>query len=221
MVNISWSDTKSLFDEGVPFRKFSIDSGYYIVLQDGMAVYSCSIFGADKTEYDSDYASIERKAHIYDEFGLEVISPSLDDVRGFYPKKQMYKETVIAGQVNIFDHAVSVEKRICGGEYWIPDSDTSKVHVDDFIEFSIVDKNDVLGLFTQYGLVVGVDVLELSKFVINDYVKKGNAAEGYHSQLWEGIKGTNKVIAGLFYRVAYDSSGANNLGFLWRIYYYE
>lgn len=34
---------------------------------------------------------------------------------------------------------------------------------------SIVDKDDVLGLFSTYGLTVGVDVLELKEFVEDFY----------------------------------------------------
>ena len=122
--------------------------------------------------------------------------------------------------LNFFDIEVTQEKRICGGEYWIFPGDESNVHADDYVEFSIIDKNDVLGLFSIYGLTVGVDILELVKFVCTDYVKKGDSSNGYHSRLYEGIKGTNLVTQGLFFRAAYDSNGTANLGFIWRIYYY-
>lgn len=154
--------------------------------------------------------------------GDRIFAPTLDDVAGFYPKKRCYKETVVKNTENFFDYEVTSEKRINGGEFWIFPGDESRVHEDDYIEFSIIDKNDVLGLFATYGLsVANGDILELVKFVQNDYVKKGNVADGYHSQLYEGIKGTNRVMAGLFMRVSYSSHGTDDLKFLWRLYYYE
>ena len=189
---------------------------YYCMLDKIIDYYECVDF---ETKYKTD---CNKNVEILtSETNMPIFSPSLEDVQGLYPKKKMYKNTVVAGQLNFFDVVVETEKRICGGEYWISSTGATKVHDDDYIEFSIIDKNDVLGLFATYGLQVGVDVLELCKFVITDYVKKGDPASGYHSQLFEGIKGTNKVIPGLFYRAAYDSHGAENVVFLWRMYYYE
>ena len=37
----------------------------------------------------------------------------------------------------------------------------------------MVDKDDVLGLFSTYGLTAGVDVLELTKFAETIYLKPG------------------------------------------------
>lgn len=154
--------------------------------------------------------------------GFRIFSPTLDDVQGLYPKKKMYKHSVVAGNINIFDIEIDIEKRICGGEYWIKQEDIDKIHEDDYIEFAIVDKNDVLGLFQYYGLSKeNGDVLELTKFVLTDYIKKGNKLDGYHSVLYEGIKGTNILYSGLFMRCIIDSSGAENFTFIWRCYYYE
>ena len=207
------------FKESSNTYELSFNDGtfqYFCILDKSVDYYDCIDF---ETKYKINCnKSIEI---LNSETNMPIFSPSLEDVRGLYPKKKMYKNTVIAGQLNCFDIVVDTEKRICGGEYWVNTTDSSKVHEDDFIEFSIIDKNNVLGLFTAYGLQVGVDILELCKFVVNDYVKKGNDNSGYHSQLFEGIKGTNKVIPGLFYRVAYDSHGTENISFLWRIYYYE
>ena len=156
-----------------------------------------------------------------DDFGNIIFTPALDDSMGFTPKKKMYKHSVVAGQTNIFDVQVTTERRINGGEYWVSEGYTSNVHVDDYVEFSIVDKDDILGLFNYYGLIQGSDILELSKFVITDYVQKGNPITGYHAQCFEGITGTSKVYQGLYYRIIYESCGNDDLNFLDRIYYYE
>jgi len=156
------------------------------------------------------------------ESGDPIYSPTLDDVMGLYPKKKSYKNTAVAGQINFFDIEVTQEKRINGGEYWIHNDDVVNVNDDDYVEFSIIDKNDVLGLFSTYGLNKdNGDILELSKFVLTDYVKKGNPENGYHSQLFEGIKGTNLVRTGLFMRAAYVSNGQSNIRWIWRLYFYE
>ena len=154
--------------------------------------------------------------------GYNIFSPTLDDVQGYYPKKQMFKNTITAGEINIFDEVVTVEKKLCGGEYWIITSTGSDVHDDDYVEFSIIDKDDVLGLFSTYGLSTSTgDVLELTKFIITDYAKKGFNGYEFHSKLYEGIKGTNGVIAGLYFRAYYHSYGTVDLNFKWRVYYYE
>lgn len=155
------------------------------------------------------------------ENGDPIYSPTIDDVMGLYPKKKMYRHAVVAGQINIFDILVDSEKRICGGEYWVELDHVDYVHKDDIVDFKIVDKNNVTGLFDYYGLVVGQDVLILSEFVLSDIIRKGSKSNCFYSQLYEGIKGTNKVIQGLFFRVVVDSHGTNDFEFLWRLYFYE
>jgi len=152
--------------------------------------------------------------------GNIIFSPGMDYTMGLYPKKCMYKHHITHGQINFFDTLITTERQINGGEYWVYPDDVSKVHADDIAEGSIVDKDDVLGLFSIYGLVEG-DILELHKFVINDYIKKGSAESGYHIQCFKGYKGTNQVIPGLYFRFGVDSSGADDYDLLWRMYYYE
>jgi hypothetical protein len=38
----------------------------------------------------------------------------------------------------------SEHKRINGGEYWVKPGDEDKVHEDDYVEFSVIDKDDVV-----------------------------------------------------------------------------
>ena len=200
---------------------------YKLYTADDGDIVECTINtiddSSDVTDYESNYkidaVVIFRKR---DAWGNQVVAPTLEDVQGLYPKKKMYKGTIVAGQLNIFDEVVSTEKHICGGEYWVYTS-TGDIHEDDYVEFSIVDKDDILGLFSLYGLSTSTgDVLELSKFVLKDYAKKNkiNSAE-YYTQCYEGIKGTNSVYTGLYYRAYFDSNGIDNAKFMWRMYYYE
>ena len=52
-------------------------------------------------------------------------------------------------------------------------------------------------------------------------IKKLQDRNDAQIHVYEGIKGTNRVIAGLFMRVTYDSNGPDNIRWIWRIYYYE
>jgi len=153
--------------------------------------------------------------------GYPIISPTLETAKGMYPKKEQFRNTVSSGQINMFDVEVTTEREICGGEYWAIVNNRNDVHIDDFVEFSIIDKNDVLGYFVYYGLTVGVDILELSKFILSDYIKKGWNGYEYYTQCFEMIKGTSGVVPGLFYRAQVESFGTIDYNFWWRIYFYE
>lgn len=196
---------------------------YALFAMDDQYVFEATARGTDRYDFEAKYkAKCGFAAAPRNVEGITVISPSLDDTLGYFPKKRMVKYVVKPLQCNIFDEVVTVERRINGGEYWIYEDDVDKVHRDDYVEFSVVDKNDVLGLFSKYGLVVGQGILELTKFVNTEYVKKGNKSEGYHSQLYEGIKGTNKVVPGLFLRTYYFAYGSvGDIELLSKVFYYE
>ena len=196
---------------------------YYVFAYDGPLIYETKIDeAADIEDFEENYEAISNQnIEARNEFGSIIVSPSFEDVMGLYPKKKMTRHHIVAGEINLLDEEITTERRINGGEYWIDLDDTGKVHKDDYVDFSIIDKNDVLGLFSTYNLTVGVDILELVKFVKGDIIKKGSVLNGYHSQLYEGIKGTNPVYTGLFQRIMVDSQGTENYDLLGRMYYYE
>lgn len=205
-------------------ESFSPKHVYLLYAYDDVHYYEAVInTTAEIEDFEANYkATANQPLATRNDFGAEIVSPTFDDVNGLYPKKKMYKDTAIAGQINFFDIEVTQEKRINGGEYWVHPEDVAKVHDDDYVEFSIIDKNDVLGLFSAYGLnKANGDILELCKFVLTDYVLKGDPDNGYHSELYEGIKGTNVVYTGLFMRAAYVSHGTENIRWKWRLYFYE
>lgn len=68
----------------------------------------------------------------------------------------------------VLDHLITQEIYVHGGWFW-----SEGGILGDYAEFSVVDKDDVLGLFDMYGLVSGIDVLELGKYVDHCYLKPG------------------------------------------------
>jgi len=226
----TWEEFKSIVDNSPSLKRAvrSWDRGnfYFLAVPDSPFIFTYKlpkINTDDVLDFETNYKiEIYSSVNVSNDAGVPIVAPTIDETFGLYPKKRMYENMVVAGQINMFDVLVDQEKQICGGEYWIEADSLDYVNKQDIIEFSIIDKNDVLGLFSLYGLSVeNGDVLEIVKFVLNDLVQKGDKNNGYHSLLFEGIKGSNKVYEGLFFRVMYDSFGTNNINFSWRLYFYE
>jgi hypothetical protein len=137
--------------------------------------------------------------------GRNVIAPTFEDTGGIHPQWKGHKYTAVAGQTNIFDEVVTVEKQLRGGWYELLDDNAI---VNDYIEFAVVDKDDVLGLFATYGLTVGEDVLELKKYVKTEYI---NPTKKDRQQFM--ANSTFVILAGLYLRTIYESTGATNVCF--------
>lgn len=145
--------------------------------------------------------------------GSFITAPTFEDTVGLAPQWKTYLYTAIAGQTNIYDEVVTTEKRIRGGWYEIFDSNAV---LNDYVEFSVIDKDDTLGLFTALGLEVGVDILELKKYVATEYVNPNlNTRQEFVG------KSTFLVVAGLYLRSLYESTGQNNVQFKVGTFTYE
>ena len=79
--------------------------------------------------------------------------------------------------------------------------------INDYIEESVIDKDDVLGLFSIYGLTVGVDILELKKYVKKEFINPLTAGQ---RQVFQA-NSTFVVTAGLYLRTAYNSTGPDDV----------
>lgn len=145
--------------------------------------------------------------------GAPISAPTFEDTTGLAPQWEGHKYTAIAGATNIFDEAVTTEKRLRGGWYELLCDDAV---VGDYVEFSVVDLDDVLGLFALLGLTVGVDVLELRKYVRRDYVNPANRAR----QSFVG-NSAFPVIIGLYLRSTYVSVGLADVVFKVNMLAYE
>ncbi len=250
-IALTWSNFKNIVSTKALLVQYSEDfDTYYIFAYDGDIQYTVTILKdttqtgkvnpigvdatqekANQTDFESNYKDTANSPLLHrDDFGDIIFAPTLDDSKGLTPKKKSYKLIVNLNQTNFFDIEVTTERRICGGEYWIRVNGTDYTHKDDYVEFSVIDKNDILGYFQYYGLSNATgsnDFLELSKFIINDYVRVGKTDDGYYKQCYEGIKGTSLVYAGLFFRIMFDShyipqtGDSQTLELVARIYYYE
>lgn len=138
--------------------------------------------------------------------GNPIMAPAFESTSGLAPQWEGHKYEAVAEATNIFDEVVTTEKRLRGGWYELMDSNAV---IGDYVEFSVVDKDDVLGLFALFGYTVGEDVLELRKYVRKDYVNP--EAKGTRQAFVGGSAFT--VVAGLYLRSTYVSTGSTNVVF--------
>lgn len=141
------------------------------------------------------------------------VAPTAEDTRGVHPQWGGDLHVATAGATNFYDTEITVEKKIRGGWYELM-CDTAVVG--DYIEFSMIDKNDVLGFFAAYGYTVGEDILELKKYVRRSYVNPfSKNMKVYEAKSWF------TVCAGLFLRIAYVSTGTEDVTFESEIFLYD
>lgn len=139
------------------------------------------------------------------EDGLPIFAPTFEETQGLTVVWKGILHTAAAGALSIFDEVVTTQIKVRGGWYELMDDNAA---VGDYIEFSIVDKDDVLGLFATYGLTQGVDVLELKKFIRKEYINPRIVSrQDFESD------GASTVYPGLYMRVAYYSTGAEDVQF--------
>lgn len=106
--------------------------------------------------------------------GRLIVTNSFGYTDGLNIQWQGYKYKALDNAVNIFDEPVTTELRLRRGSYEMmsspADSSSVQARLGDKIEFSVVDKDDVLGLFSTYDLTVGTDVLELNRYVVDEWI---------------------------------------------------
>lgn len=124
---------------------------------------------------------------------------------------QGYKYIAQPSALNIFDEKVGSKLvYIQGGKLWV-----KAPNLGDYVELSLVDKDNVLGLFSQYNLVVGTDVLEVSKWVRKLYMPPWN---------WECellSKTVGQLVPDLYLRIAYENVGTTPVDFGVTYLWYE
>lgn len=135
---------------------------------------------------------------------VNTIAPTFEDTQGIYPQWHGHLYDVTAGAVNIFDELITYEEQLRAGYYELLDN---KAVIGDYIEESVVDKDDVLGYFSAYGYTVGVDVLELKKYVKKEYINPLTAGQ---RQIFQAGS-TFVIYPGLYMRTVYTSVGAEDL----------
>jgi len=134
----------------------------------------------------------------YTENGHQIVAPTYETTPND-PLWKGFRGTHQAGVQSFNDYEITTEIALQGGICTIINE--NDVHEDDQLDFYVIDKNDVLELFSTYGLTVGVDVLELGHFVRDIYVYKRKDLNFVRN-------GKMDVVAGLFLRVGYKSGGS-------------
>lgn len=145
--------------------------------------------------------------------GFPVMAPTFEDAQGLTTVWKGYLYTAEPNSLNIYDELVTTQLKLRGGWYKLLD-DTA--NIGDYIEFSVIDKDDTLGLFSMFGLTVGEDILELKKFVRTEYV---NPASFERQDFQSG--GASEVMQGLYFRTYYFNSGDNPVKFTVTEKYHE
>lgn len=117
---------------------------------------------------------------------------------------------------SMFDELITDELLLRGGWYTILED---QANVGDFIEFSIVDKDDALGMFAGLGLTVGQDILELAKFVRTEYVSASTGDVGVDHDFT--TRGGFRLVPGVYMRTTYVATGTSAPKFKIRLEYQE
>jgi len=131
-----------------------------------------------------------------DAYGNMIIAPS----HGHYNEHGKFKGfllTCSGNQTTILDHKIEQQVYVNEGYFW-----ACSGNMGDYAEFSVVDKDDVMGLFDTYGLEVGVDVLELGKFVESQYIDPNGSPLQRLTSPTEAC-----VCSGLYMRTKYENVG--------------
>lgn len=126
--------------------------------------------------------------------GAMVVSPTY----GMYEEAGRYKGSGLAAYpqcTTIEDLRLTTEIYLQGAHFWIHHGNWG-----DFVDFSVVDKDDILGLFAYYSLTPGEDVLELAKYVENFPIKPGDSEGDFYPPSYAD------VASGLYLRVKYENN---------------
>lgn len=146
--------------------------------------------------------------------GRPILAPTFEDAFGLTPIWDGQLCDAQAGAISIFDKRITTELKLRGGWYELLESGAA---VGDFIEFAIVDKDNVLGMFVPLGLTPGTDVLELKKYVRNEFVAPASLGSRQEFQCGSVFS----VMAGLYFRTLYHSSGTSPVKFKTMVFAYE
>lgn len=119
----------------------------------------------------------------------------------------------------LFDTVIDTPFRMVGGEVWY--GNPQSVHEEDYISFSIIDKDDIFGAFAAYGIVKGEGELRISKYVEKEYVKKGSMENEYYSKIMLTDMSSRLLPAGLVLRTKYVSHSIEPISVKLRYLYYK
>jgi hypothetical protein len=231
--DLPWAAWKALRATKSGVHQYDDDGSMYTIwFYDGDEVYICKMWkGAvpdgiqlsySQSQNDSDKADFEAGLKLTANAALVaksnnrvIVSPTFEDSVGLAPIWRGNHNVAVAGATSIFDVLITSERRLRGGWYELLMRDEAMIG--DYIEFSVVDKDDLFGYFSYYGLTVGTDVLELKKYVFNEYICPSRV--GNRNEFITG--GVFLVMPGIYFRTTYHSFGSTDVNFKTVTYAYE
>jgi len=202
-MKLTWEQFKVLIlqfkgERAIRFADF--DSFYLLWIDIGNMVFSCEIIkpGDEATDFENNFKQFIVKE--FDTTGYKINVPTFTYFGGNSlwtgaSNGTILKFTAVAGLENFFDILISEMAYLRGGFYKI--KNVNDVHDDDYLEFSIIDKDNILG----YG-----SMFELSKFV-----KKWQVKEYPEFQFIS--ESAELLMPGLYYRIGYKSYGTVDINF--------
>ena len=202
---VNWTEFKVFLDLKTSKLHYTESiNEYFLWTQIDGVLLNCSIDKEEDLDDATDFLLNTAKFNLPSVSSEGATSVSLTfGETGELPLWSGSKHLCTAGEVSFFDIELTEIYKLVSGKYIV--KNWEEADIEDYVEISVVDKNDVLGLFSTYGMVVGTHVLELNKFVKKDYIweKDGGFESIYGSKL--------NLSLGLFIRISYNSFGSVNM----------
>jgi len=220
-MNLKYSEFKQLINEKNLYpQKIETSDTVYLEAYDGNFKIKTKLDKDDEENYPDFQLNLEsscnEKIEKRGESGHLIFAPTFEDDMGLTGTFRGHLFKASPNTLNIYDIPVSSEMKLRGGWYQLfSDNTNPTANIGDYIEFSVIDKDDVLGLFSSYGVPEG-GFLELSKFVNKDYVNPyDNSRQDFR------VSGGSTVYSGLFLRVFYMNTGTQEVDFGLKVYSHD
>jgi hypothetical protein len=142
-------------------------SAYQICFQDGNMVHLVGInkdSGANQQDFEANWKTVQENVSVKD--GEQVVASAYSAIKEAGRFQGLLIQASGIDTDTMLDHRIDRQIYVHGGWFWSEGGSCG-----DYAEFSVVDKDDVLGYFQYYGLTSGVDVLELGKYVKTQYLR--------------------------------------------------
>jgi hypothetical protein len=221
----SWEELKAFVNrDRLRIRSREKDGSLHLFAIDNPIVYLCTLYrgtvphAIPLSQEDNDAAiddfetNFEAVANLSvtrrNEDGNTIVAPTHTCINESW-RMEGIRFTASGQTTTIYDYHITKEILMQGGHWW-----TSAHGLDDSADFSIIDKDDILGLHTLYDLPPGYPI-ELKKFVKNYHIPSGLTTGTIQAPT------VSPVVSGLYVRIAYDNNSDENAEIGVNYIYYE
>lgn len=221
----TWEELKTVVNrDHLKLRSRDKDGELHLFAIDNPIVYLCTLYRGDVphavpltqeendaaiAEFEADYELTANQAIVRrNEYGNVVVAPTHVHISEAW-RMEGIRFTASGHTTTVYDYLITKEILMQGGHWW-----THCDSLNDSADFSVVDKDNVLGLHTLYGLPLGTPI-ELTKFVHNYCVPSGHTTGLIQAPT------VSPVVSGLYVRVAYDNNADTDAEIGVNYIYYE